>query len=208
MNGLKYVWLSSWHDVPVCGCSTVHSSFLHHFYHCPSPSFALLVIWPQTEHPVAMPGCLADECPLICWLSFSPLLNCLCSCALGSPVLHYNNCNKLCTLRLLGLFSSMFPLITTHKKHQLQRESCFFSMQAKFLAVYETRISAVTLSLVLKRWFMLSLFTWCLLLYFRPVTEKKTPLLRNHSICSSPQRFPSVLITLLCDASFSKTNKV
>lgn len=62
-------------------------------------------------------------------------------------------------------------------------------MQAKFLAVYETRISAVTLSLVLKRWFMLSLFTWCLLLYFRPVTEKKTPLLRNHSICSSPQRF-------------------
>lgn len=28
-----------------------------------------------------------------------------------------------------------------------------------------------------------------LLLYFRPVTEKKTPPLRNHSICSGPRRF-------------------
>lgn len=32
-----------------------------------------------------------------------------------------------------------------------------------------------------------------LLLYFRPVKEKKTPLLRNHSICSDPQRFTFVL---------------
>lgn len=42
-----------------------------------------------------------------------------------------------------------------------------------------------------------------LLLYFRPVTEKKTPLLRNHSICSGPQRFPSVLIILLSVTSIS-----
>lgn len=32
-----------------------------------------------------------------------------------------------------------------------------------------------------------------LLLYFRPVKEKKTLLLRNHSICSDPQRFTFVL---------------
>lgn len=42
-----------------------------------------------------------------------------------------------------------------------------------------------------------------LLLYFRPVTEKKTPLLRNHSICSGPQRFPFVLTTLLSETSIS-----
>lgn len=42
-----------------------------------------------------------------------------------------------------------------------------------------------------------------LLLYFRRVTEKKTPLLRNHSICSGPQRFPFVLIILLSETSIS-----
>lgn len=35
-------------------------------------------------------------------------------------------------------------------------------------------------------------FYMMLLLYYRPVTEKKTPLLRNHSICSGPQRFTFV----------------
>lgn len=36
-----------------------------------------------------------------------------------------------------------------------------------------------------------------LLLYFRPVKEKKTLLLRNHSICSDPQRFTFVLKVLI-----------
>lgn len=42
-----------------------------------------------------------------------------------------------------------------------------------------------------------------LLLYFRPVTEKKTPPLQKPSICSGPRRFPFVLIILFSETSIS-----
>lgn len=67
--------------------------------------------------------------------------------------------------------------------------------------VCDIYISTVTLSLILKH--LCYPIYMMLLLYFRPVTEKKTPLLRNHSICSGPQRFPFVLIILFSETSIS-----
>ena len=112
------------------------------------------------------------------------------------------------TFGFLCLFPGM-PL--THKKHQLQREPCSFFMQAHFLsswfAMFVTYIYIYIFRLSACLWFWNNITCYpiymMLLLYFRRVTEKKTPLLRNHSICSGPQRFPFVLIILLSETSIS-----
>lgn len=96
------------------------------------------------------------------------------------------------------------------RKHQLQRESCSFFHAGEYppplpelLCMWHKYIFNCHPVFYSETLIHVILFTWCLLLYFRPVTEKKTPLLRNHSICSGPQRFPFVLIILLCQTSIS-----
>lgn len=101
------------------------------------------------------------------------------------------------------------PTMLTHKikKHQLQREPCSFFMQAHFLsswvALYVTVIFQLSPCFLFCNSNLCYYIYMMLLLYFRPVTGKKTPLLRNHSICSGPQRFPFVLIILLFETSIS-----
>lgn len=146
---------------------------------------------------------LASQQKLSC-LFFSPLLNILYTVypvALNithmSPLLSTKHLpcliQTLCTSGLLGLFPSLHSSHDNPQKHQLQRESCSFFMQANFLsswvAMYVT-YCIFQLSPCLLFWNndLCYPIYMMLLLYFRPVTEKKTPLLRNHSICSSPQR--------------------
>lgn len=71
------------------------------------------------------------------------------------------------------------------QRHQLQREPCSSFTQACLCCNVCDIFVMINESC--------DLIYVMLLLYFRPVTEKKTPLLRNHSICSDPQRFTFVL---------------
>lgn len=71
------------------------------------------------------------------------------------------------------------------QRHQLQREPCSSFTQACLCC------NVCDIFVIIKE--SCDLIYVMLLLYFRPVTEKKTPLLRNHSICSDPQRFTFVL---------------
>lgn len=79
------------------------------------------------------------------------------------------------------------PPMLTHEKHQLQREPCSLFMQALYLSSW-----VAMYVIYIFHTYLCYLIYVMLLLYFRPVTEKKTLLLRNHSICSGPQRFTFV----------------
>lgn len=111
----------------------------------------------------------------------------------------------------LARFPACIPLTLTHKKkHQLQRDPCSFYPCRHIstpLEFYTCDMSVTWLSLLspILRFFlfMLSCLHNASFFYFRPVTEKKTPLLRNHSICSGPQRSPSTLNILYPETSIS-----
>lgn len=87
----------------------------------------------------------------------------------------------------LAFSPACLPQMLTHKKHQLQREPCSLFMQALYLSSW-----VAMYVIYIFHTYLCYLIYMMLLLYFRPVTEKKTPLLRNHSICSGPQRFTFV----------------
>lgn len=80
-------------------------------------------------------------------------------------------------------------------KDQLQREPCSFSPRAgtltsppHFVVLCDFDKSQQK-EKILQSPCVLNSDVIMLLLYFRPVTGKKTPPLRNHSICSGPRRF-------------------
>lgn len=183
--------------------------------HHPSLSLAVIVMWTQTVQPVAVPGWLSDRSRLACHVFCLPLVNVwtvhpavLCM----SPVFSSQQLPCLiqtqCPFGLLGLFPSMHSShVNTQKNISLRREPCFCFMQAHFLsswvAMYVTNIFQLSPCLLFWNNNLCYPIYMMLLLYFRPVTEKKTPLLRNHSICSGPQRFPFVLIILLSETFIS-----
>lgn len=132
-------------------------------------------------------------CPAVCCAAFTShyLMR------EGQP-LHFLSC-ALCT----NQSASYVPACTTPKKiipnYFLKRDSCYSSppplcgcilFPSKVYCVWHIRIY---LSLDKKQCYTTYMV---LFLHFRQYTERKAPLLRNHSICSGPQRFSPVLIIL------------
>jgi len=158
-----------------------------------------------------MPGLGAVDSGLVFYMFFFSLMNYSLShsvpltCRLHSELNSYPYLIQT-TFGLICLFPSMHSFHTNQQRHQLQRESCSFFMQAH-CRFYQVLINVtclftltVTASFNPKWYHSFDPVYMMLLLYFRPVTEKKTPLLRNHSICSGPQRSPFTLFCFLTHA--------
>ena len=117
----------------------------------------------------------------------------------GLP-LHFLLC-ALCTSQFASLYPSMHNSWESNSKIFASKGLLLFFpsplygcilFPSKVYCMWHIRIY-LSISLFKKQCYTTYMV---LFLHFRLYTERKTPLLRNHSICSGPQRFSPVLIIL------------